>query len=153
LKSPGVKETTRPGGHWGYKQGTFIADLDKPARTVTAASTQDWVRLEAGALRRLTLAECAALQGFPRQWTFSGARASQFRQVGNAVPVTFGEVIGHNLVQAAIRWRRGETRDERPKSARLPASFLEYVHYTIRDEARNGLDRPRSQRRLQQVER
>ena len=153
LKSPGVKETTRPGGHWGYKQGTFIADLDKPARTVTAATTQDWVRLEDGTLRRLTLAECAGLQGFPREWLFAGPRASQFRQVGNAVPATFGEAIGRELAEAARRWRRGEAKQERPKSASLPASFLEYVDYTIRDEARNGSDRPRSQRRLQQVER
>ena len=64
LKSPGVKETTRPGGHWGYKQGTFIADTTKPARTITAASTQDWIRLDDNSLRRLTLAECSALQGF-----------------------------------------------------------------------------------------
>src|SRR5581483_1030294 len=25
LKSAGARETTRPGGHWGYRQGTFIA--------------------------------------------------------------------------------------------------------------------------------
>lgn len=153
LKSPGVKETTRPGGHWGYKQGTFIADLEKPARTITAATTQDWIRLEDGTLRRLALHECAGLQGFPREWVFRGPRASRFRQVGNAVPVVFGEYIGRQLAEAAERWRRGQTTHERPKSARLPPTFLNYVEYTIRDEERNGVDRPRSQRRLQQVER
>lgn len=36
VKSPGKRESTRPGGHWGYKQGAFIADPQIPARTVTA---------------------------------------------------------------------------------------------------------------------
>jgi len=149
LKSPGVKETTRPGGHWGYKQGTFIADPTKPARTVTAATTQDWIRLRDGSLRRLTLAECAGLQGFPREWQFAGTRNNQFRQVGNAVPVAFGDAIGRLLAQVARRCRRGGCAAERVESAVLPTTFSEYVHYTIRDEARNGVDRPRSQRRLQ----
>lgn len=147
LKSPGVKETTRPGGHWGYKQGTFVADLQRPARTVTAATTQDWVRLRDGSLRRLTLAECAGLQGFPREWVFAGTKASQFRQVGNAVPAVFGEALGRSLVQVARRCHRGACVGERAESASLPAAFAAYVHYTIRDEARNGADRPRSQRR------
>jgi len=149
LKSPGVKETTRPGGHWGYKQGTFIADPGRPARTVTAATTQDWIRLEDGSLRRLTLAECAGLQGFPREWQFAGTRGSQFRQIGNAVPVAFGEAVGRSLAQVARRCRRGGCVGKRAESATLPTNFLEYVHYTMRDEARNGTDRPRSQRRMQ----
>lgn len=41
VKSPGKTETTRPGGHWGYKQGAFVADPTLPARTVTANAQQD----------------------------------------------------------------------------------------------------------------
>jgi len=149
LKSPGVKETTRPGGHWGYKQGTFIADPTKPARTVTAATTQDWIRLEDGSLRRLTVSECAGLQGFPREWQFAGTRGSQFRQIGNAVPVAFGESVGRSLAQVARKCRRGGCTGKRVESATLPTNFLAYVHYTMRDEARNGQDRPRSQNRIQ----
>jgi len=37
-KSAGKRETTRPGGHWGYLQGGFVADPNMPARTVTASS-------------------------------------------------------------------------------------------------------------------
>lgn len=149
LKSPGVKETTRPGGHWGYKQGTFIADPGRPARTVTAATTQDWIRLGDGSLRRLTLAECAGLQGFPFEWQFAGTRSSQFRQVGNAVPVAFGIAIGQSLAQVARRCMRNGCAGKRAESAVLPKNFQAYVHYTMRDEARNGQDRPRSQRRQQ----
>lgn len=138
LKSPGRPEPTRPSGHWGYKQGTFIADLGLPARTVTAASTQDWVRLPGQDLRRLTLRECAGLQGFPPGWQFVGTKASQFRQVGNAVPAVFGEVLGEALASAA-----SETDLERV-SAPLPSSIRAAIAYTQRDDLKNGHVRPRS---------
>lgn len=153
LKSPGVVETTRPGGHWGYKQGTFIADPEKPARTVTAASTQDWIRLEDGTLRRLTLSECAGLQGFPHDWQFIGTRSWRFKQVGNAVPIAFGEAIGKSLAQFALAGPSIDASAKRAVSAVLPPDFLEYVRYTERDEARNGQDRPRSSHRPQACER
>jgi len=94
LKSPGKKETTRPSGHWGYKQGAFVADRSLPARTVTASPTTDLVRLSDGSLRRLTLREIAGLQGFPPEWKFYGSRSQRFRQVGNAVPVPLAEAVG-----------------------------------------------------------
>ena len=75
LKSVGRAEATRPGGHWGYRQGTFIADLTLPARTVTGSASQDWVRWN-GALRRLTLREVMMLQGFPVDWDVRGLRPS-----------------------------------------------------------------------------
>jgi DNA (cytosine-5)-methyltransferase 1 len=140
LKSPGPKEPTRPGGHWGYKQGTFIADSSKPARTVTAASTQDWVRLPDGSLRRLTFRECAALQGFPPEWKFVGTKASQFRQVGNAVPSVFGRVLGKALLDA-LETQRPRTRAQ---SAALPAQVVSAIDYATRDDQRNGVSRVRS---------
>jgi DNA (cytosine-5)-methyltransferase 1 len=137
LKSPGAREATRPGGHWGYKQGTFIADPRLPARTVTAAATQDWVRDEQGRLRRLTLSECAALQGFPPEWRFSCPRADAFRQVGNAVPAVFGTVLGRVLRQA-IRAPRSRAA---AVSVPFPTSFATAIAYTRRDMQRNGASR------------
>lgn len=61
VKSPGRAEATRPGGHWGYKQGAFIADLSLPARTVTASTAQDWIVDLVHGLRRLCPRECAAI--------------------------------------------------------------------------------------------
>lgn len=136
LKSAGAREATRPGGHWGYKQGTFVADPSKPARTVTAAATQDWIRDPQGRLRRLTWRECAALQGFPADWLFAGNKASRFRQIGNAVPVVFGRILGEALMRVL-----SNTLVSRPESAAFPDSFVEAIDYTKREHRRNGPSR------------
>lgn len=141
LKSPGRSEPTRPGGHWGYKQGTFVADPSLPARTVTGASTQDWIREPDGNLRRLTLREAAGLQGFPDDWQFCGSRASQFLQIGNAVPIVFGEVLGAAMRQALL------TPCHHPQQSHaFPADVWAAIDYANRDDARNGAVRPRSPR-------
>jgi DNA (cytosine-5)-methyltransferase 1 len=43
--------------------------------------------------RRLTVEECAKLQGFPVGYPFQGAKYSRYRQVGNAVPPKLAEVV------------------------------------------------------------
>lgn len=142
LKSRGIREATRPGGHWGYKQGTWIADIATPARTITAASTQDWIRESDGSLRRLTWRECAALQGFPQDWDFRGPVASKFRQIGNAVPAVFGEVLGNSLIASLNAHKR-----RRAQSALLPRRFTAAIDYTKREHARNGPSRTAARRR------
>jgi DNA (cytosine-5)-methyltransferase 1 len=137
LKSAGVREATRPGGHWGYKQGTFVADFTKPARTVTAAATQDWIRDGQGRLRRLTWRECAALQGFPQSWEFVGNKASRFRQIGNAVPAIFGTVLGKALLEVL----NDEQVVKTPLSAPFPTDFVDSIDYTKREHRRNGPSR------------
>ena len=141
LKSPGRAEPTRPGGHWGYKQGTFIANQELPARTVTGASTQDWIRSRDGELRRLTLREVASLQGFPETWEFAGPKARRFLQVGNAVPATFGEVLGLSI-REALKRKPGEASRSLP----FPQEMAAAIKYATRDDLRNGLVRPRSPR-------
>jgi DNA (cytosine-5)-methyltransferase 1 len=57
--------------------------------------------------RRLTVAECAALQSFPTGMKFAGSRSSQYKQVGNAVPVKLAQVIGEAIAeQLSIKSRR-----------------------------------------------
>jgi DNA (cytosine-5)-methyltransferase 1 len=131
LKSNGKAEKTRPGGHWGYRQGTFIADLNLPARTVTGSSSQDWVRWK-GNLRRLTLNEIKLLQGFPIDWEVKGTKAQVFKQIGNAVPTIFGELIGNTIIDFL-----SSSISSPPKFLGLPKSFKGYIDYTIKDHERN----------------
>jgi DNA (cytosine-5)-methyltransferase 1 len=133
LRSEGVAEPTRPGGHWGYRQGTFIADTGRPARTVTGSSSQDWVRWN-GSLRRLTLLEVKRLQGFPDDWALCGSKADAFQQVGNAVPTVFGEVIG----AALIRHLASMDAAQPPVRVPFPRQFEAHIDYTERDHARNA---------------
>lgn len=78
---------------------------DRPATTVQAdprlAVAGHHERQQRGAVR-LTPAQCAALQGFPPGWTFTGSKESQHRQIGNAVPPPLGEAVGRGIF-AALR--------------------------------------------------
>lgn len=136
LRSGGIVEANRPGGHWGYRQDCFVADMTMPSRTIRAAATPDWLRLRGGSMRRLTWRECANLQGFPADWEFVGTVASRFRQIGNAVQGDIGRAIGAALNSAA-----SETRRSKPSSAPWPACFHKRVRYTAMEEVVNGAHR------------
>ena len=51
-------------------------------------------------LRRLTVAECARLQGFPEDFTFIGSFANQYRQIGNSVPPPLAKHIGIEVLKS-----------------------------------------------------
>ena len=43
--------------------------------------------------------EYARIQTFPDDWIFAGSMTSQYKQIGNAVPVNLAEEIGKSLVK------------------------------------------------------
>ena len=137
LKSKGKAEKTRPGGHWGYRQGAFIADLKLPARTVVGSSSQDWVRWD-NQMRRLTLNEVKQLQGFPIDWDVAGTKAQKYKQIGNAVPSIFGEVIGNTIKNFLESYPSTP-----PELLELPCDFKAYIKYTKKDHAKNFESRTR----------
>jgi DNA (cytosine-5)-methyltransferase 1 len=139
VKSAGKAEATRPGGHWGYKQGAFVADQDLPARTVTASSQQDWIIDDEFGLRRLSPRECAAIQTFPVDWKFAGKRTSQYRQIGNAVPPVLAEAIGCAMLSHANASPQQETKWSGPTP--LKSKLQSAIDYTVREERRNGFSR------------
>lgn len=51
-------------------------------------------------LRPLSIAEYRKLQQFPDNWKFAGGVGSQYRQLGNAVPVGLGAAVGRAIIQA-----------------------------------------------------
>lgn len=150
VKSPGKAETTRPGGHWGYKQGAFIADPSLPARTVTASTAQDWIIDPIHGLRRLCPRECAAIQSFPATWKWKGKRISVYRQIGNAVPPKLAKAVAQTLANHTELESTPPERTTVVELAPLDARLAAAIAYTKRDEARNGNSRrstPSSRRR------
>jgi len=139
LKSPGKSERTRPGGHWGYKQGCFVADLHQSARTVTANSQQDWIKDQSYGVRRLSPRECAAIQGFPDYWRFSGPTGTLYRLIGNAVPPPLAEALGRSLFEHNLNYEENSASftDLLP----LPAKLQAHIRYTAREESSNGESR------------
>lgn len=147
VKSPGKKEATRPGGHWGYKQGAFLADASIPARTITANAQQDWIKDGRRGTRRLTPRECAALQTFPPEWEFDGSRADKYRLIGNAVPPKLAEALGRALLEQTrntqiMPRRKGRSETStKTQPAPLPPRLQAAIDYTRREDLRNGPSR------------
>lgn len=49
---------------------------------------------------RLTVAMAAAIQGFPKTWTFEGKKTPAYRQVGNAFPPPVARSVGVEILRA-----------------------------------------------------
>lgn len=60
--------------------------------------------------RPLSVRECARLQGFPDDWKFSGSMASQYLQIGNAVPLYLGAACARVFQEAAGTTGKPQTR-------------------------------------------
>ena len=55
-----------------------------------------------GRLRRITVEEAAALQGFPLDFGFLGPRVAQYRQIGNAVPPKLAYAMARSVHDALV---------------------------------------------------
>lgn len=74
--------------------------LEEPSLTLTCAPAQKQTeRCHPLETRPLTVREYARIQTFPDDWKFVGNLTSQYRQIGNAVPVNLAYAIGRSLVR------------------------------------------------------
>lgn len=108
-----------PGGYWrdlpeavqrAYMKGSYHLGggktgmarrmhWDEPCLTLTCAPAQKQTeRCHPDETRPFTVREYARIQTFPDDWEFLGSLASQYRQIGNAVPVNLAYELGLSLV-------------------------------------------------------
>ncbi len=108
-----------PGGYWRdlpdglrkeYMQASYYLgggktgmarrlSWEEPSLTLTCAPAQKQTeRCHPGETRPLSVREYARIQTFPDGWEFAGSMASQYAQIGNAVPVNLGYHIGKCLI-------------------------------------------------------
>jgi DNA (cytosine-5)-methyltransferase 1 len=72
---------------------------EEPSLTLTCSPAQKQTeRCHPEETRPLTIREYARVQTFPDAWVFEGAVSSQYKQIGNAVPVNLAYAMGRRLV-------------------------------------------------------
>lgn len=72
---------------------------DEPSLTLTCSPAQKQTeRCHPEETRPLTVREYARIQTFPDSWKFQGSMASQYKQIGNAVPTNLGYHIGKCII-------------------------------------------------------
>ena len=78
-----------------FEQSLRITNWNKPSDTITATSPEIHINKE----RRLSARECARIQTFPDDFIFTGSLNSMYRQIGNAVPVKFANILAKEVLK------------------------------------------------------
>lgn len=108
------------GGYWRdlpdnlqreYMQGSYFLtggktgmarrlSWDAPSLTLTCSPAQKQTeRCHPEETRPLSVREYARIQTFPDDWQFAGSVSSQYKQIGNAVPVNLAWTVGRSLIR------------------------------------------------------
>ena len=93
---------------------------DEPCLTLTCAPAQKQTeRCHPDDTRPFTVREYARIQTFPDSWQFAGSLSSQYRQIGNAVPVNLAKEIGLSLIESLNKfylenpnWSEAQAQEE-----------------------------------------
>ncbi|MFD2672166.1 DNA (cytosine-5-)-methyltransferase [Marinicrinis sediminis] len=73
---------------------------EEPSLTLTCSPAQKQTeRCHPDETRPFTVREYARIQSFPDSWEFEGSTANRYKQIGNAVPVSFAKAVGLSIVE------------------------------------------------------
>lgn len=121
-----IMKLVPPGGYWrdlpldiqkSYMQKSFYLgggktgmarriSWEEPSLTLTCAPAQKQTeRCHPDETRPFTVREYARIQTFPDEWEFSGSQTSQYKQIGNAVPVNLAKAVGMMIVRTLNQYR------------------------------------------------
>jgi DNA (cytosine-5)-methyltransferase 1 len=83
--------------------GHIGSHIDEPSKTIKAGAHgvpggENMMRFPDGSVRYYTVRESARIQTFPDHYLFDSPWGEAMRQIGNAVPVRFAEIMGRNLL-------------------------------------------------------
>ena len=111
--------------------------MDLPSPTIVAAPSHASTSLcHPTETRALTLRECARVQEFPDSWQFEGTPHEQFTQVGNAVPIRLGRVVGNAIATHLDRLSDGVSMQ--PNQPPLIRRVYLQSHVRTRQWYKNG---------------
>lgn len=105
----GTKHKVKINGYLGNRH----TDPEKPSPTIVGrgGGTGGPVILpHPSQKRRMTVREVARIQTFPDDFIFFGSNSSQYRQIGNAVPVDLGYILGMQLKK--LENKHNKTKDK-----------------------------------------
>ncbi|MFP4402709.1 MAG: DNA cytosine methyltransferase [Candidatus Nanoarchaeia archaeon] len=72
---------------------------NEPCLTLTTSPSQKQTeRCHPEETRPFTIREYARIQSFPDEWEFKGSVSSQYKQIGNAVAVEVGKILGEQII-------------------------------------------------------
>lgn len=75
--------------------------MDEPSLTIlTSPSQKQTERCHPSEARPFTVRENVRCQSFPDDWKFCGSAMSQYKQVGNAVPVNLAYDVAKEIYKA-----------------------------------------------------
>ena len=85
----------------------YVLRRDEPSNTIPAHLNKDGLRHihpDSKQARSITVREAARLQTFPDDFEFLGSMMSQYKMIGNAVPVAFARIVAQSLKSTIDRY-------------------------------------------------
>ncbi|MFI8269749.1 DNA cytosine methyltransferase [Streptomyces rubiginosohelvolus] len=72
----------------------------------------------------LTVDQAAIIQGFPKEWEFTGGKTAQYRQVGNAFPPPVAAAVGQAIADVLRAAYERDAREDAPQQKVLPEQVV-----------------------------
>lgn len=118
----------------GAPAGLRRLRADQPSKAITGAAINEFLHPTED--RPLTVRECARIQTFPDDFVLSGSRRERAKQIGNAVPPHFAEIIArsllHDLSENACDDKPGALLSFSPTLSSGMSPILERVRRMVR---------------------